>query len=60
MNQLKEAVEVFLSVAKWFGLFVLLNNAIWFGVVYSLVHDNAAEITQTQDGEHNIQEMTNG
>ena len=60
MNQLKEAVDVFLSIAKWVGLFILLNNVIWFGVVYSLFHDNTSEIMQTQDGEHNIQEMTNG
>ena len=61
INKPNMLYEIIMSVIKWFLIFVLINNAIWFGVVYSLTNgSNIAEITQTQDGENNTQEMTNG
>ena len=53
-------VEVFLSVLKWFGLFILLNNAIWFGVIHNMINGSSAEISQVQAGTNNYQELSNG
>ncbi|MBO7713347.1 MAG: hypothetical protein J6S85_07225 [Methanobrevibacter sp.] len=53
-------VEIFMSVVKWFLLFIVVNNLIWLLVVHSLVGGNGANISQTQDGEYNNQELVNG
>lgn len=60
MNKPNLTVEIFMSVIRWFLLFVIVNNLIWFLVVHSLVGGNGANISQTQDGESNYQELVNG
>ena len=60
MNKPNLTVEIFMSVIKWFLLFVIVNNLIWFFVVHSLVGGSGASISQTQDGESNYQELVNG
>lgn len=49
--------ETIMSVIKWFILFIVINNLIWFLVVYNLVNGTNASISQTQDGENNFQEL---
>lgn len=58
-----EFVEVFISLVRWFLLFVLINNAIWAFVF--ICSTSSEEKTEThnemiQDGYGNKQEMTNG
>lgn len=63
MKQPNNIVEVFLSVIKYFILFALINNLAWiiaWNVVMGGLMNGTAEITQTQDGTNNYQEMTNG
>lgn len=60
MKKPNEFVEVFMSLIKWFLLFVLVNNAIWFGVVYTLISGTSEETTMSQDGENNTQGINNG
>ena len=60
MKQPNIAVEVFMSLVKWFLVFVLLNNLICGLGMYSFVGGTSTDINQTQDGENNYQEMTNG
>ena len=60
MNKPNLTVEIFMSVIKWFLLFVVANNLIWLLVVHSLVGGSGASISQTQDGESNYQELVNG
>ena len=47
MKKPNETIEVFMSLIKWFFIVLLLNNAIWFGVVYSLVNDTTEEDLET-------------
>ena len=60
MNELQIAKEVFLSIIKWFLIVLLINNLIWGGVVFSMLYGGDMQITQSQDGENNRQEMNNG
>ena len=60
MKKPNETIEVFMSLIKWFFIVLLLNNAIWFGVVYSLVNDTTEETTLNQDGENNTQGINYG
>lgn len=60
MKKPNEFVEVFMSLVKWFLAFVIVNNLIWGLVMYSLVAGTSADISQTQDGTNNYQEMSNG
>lgn len=60
MNKPEPFIEVFMSLIKWFLVFVLLNNAIWGMVMYSFVAGTSADISQTQDGTNNVQEINNG
>ena len=60
MKQPNVTVEVFMSLVKWFLVFVLINNLIWGVVMYSFVGGTTTDINQTQDGTNNYQEMTNG
>lgn len=58
------AVEVFLSLVKWFLVFVIINNLIWAGI-YSYTLNTASNDTTTsaemwQDGTNNNQSVTNG
>ena len=60
MKQPNIEVEVFMSLMKWFLVFTLINNGIWAFVHYGVFSTSSAEITQTQDGTNNYQDMTNG
>ena len=60
MKQPNVTVEVFMSLIKWFLIFTLINNGMWALVHYGVFSTSGAEITQTQDGTNNYQEMTNG
>lgn len=60
MKKPNEFVEVFMSLVKWFLLVMLLNNAIWLGVVYTLVSGTSEETTLNQDGENNTQGINYG
>lgn len=62
MKEPNIAVEVFLSLVKYFLLFVLINNIIWatihFGYVYKSFNGTSMEVMQ--DGTNNNQSVTNG
>lgn len=62
MKKPNEFVEVFLSLVKWFLIVLLINNAIWLGVVYCLVSGTNDEESAvlTQSGENNVQGINNG
>ena len=62
MKQPNIAVEVFLSLVKYFLLFVLLNNLIWGGIFTYYLHKSVGDtsVEMTQDGQHNNQSITNG
>ena len=60
MSEFQVAKEVFLSLVKWFLVILLLNNLIWGLVIFGLLSGGNTDITQTQDGESNFQEMNNG
>lgn len=56
-------VESFLSVVKYFLLFVVLNNFIWAWVHFGYVTKSfggSYDIAMTQDGTNNNQSLTNG
>lgn len=52
--------ETIMSVIKYFLIFVFINNLAWVIVIHSLTSGAPAEITQSQDGTNNTQEMRNG
>ena len=58
------AVEVFLSLVKWFLVILIINNLIWAGVYSYTLSKASADTTTTtemwQDGTNNNQSMTNG
>lgn len=58
------AVEVFLSLVKYFLIFIVLNNLIWAGIYSYTLHKASSDtITSTemwQDGTNNKQSITNG
>ena len=54
------SVEVFMSVFKWFSVILLLHYLIFAIVIYSLINGGEANMTQTQSGTNNRQEMVNG
>lgn len=59
MKQPNIAVEVFLSLVKWFLIFVIINNLIWASVYFfsgSSVELGQEEINST----YNNQSVTNG
>ena len=64
MKQPNIAVEVFLSLVKWFLIFVIINNLIWASAfVYYMnksITDVSHNIEMTQDGQDNNQSITNG
>lgn len=59
----KYTYEIFLSLVRYFLVFVVINNLLW-GVVY-LIYTNKAydegvsSIVQTQECTNNVQEMLN-
>jgi hypothetical protein len=56
------AVEVFLSLVKWFLVILIINNLIWAGLFVHYVNKSAIDtsVEMTQDGQHNNQSITNG
>lgn len=62
MEKPNKFVEVFLSLVKLFLLVLVLNNAIWLGVVHCLVSGTNDEESAvlTQSGENNVQGINNG
>lgn len=60
MKKPNEFIEVFMSLIKWFLLVLLANNLIWLGVLYCILGTASTDISQTQDGTNNYQEMNNG
>ena len=60
------AVEVFLSLVKWFLVFIVINNLIWAGI-YSYTINTAssdsittADVWQEGENNNNNQRITNG
>lgn len=56
------AVEVFLSLVKWFLVILIINNLIWAGLFVHYVNKSVTDsnIEMTQDGQQNNQSITNG
>lgn len=57
MKKPNEFIEVFMSLVKWFLLFVLVNNLIWGFIFYKTVSSTSYDVEQ--DGHDNIQEVGN-
>lgn len=53
-----ESVEVFLSLIKYFLIFIFLNNLIW--AVIFIISGASIETDANIAGENNIQEIDNG
>lgn len=56
-------IEQFMSMMKFFLIFVILNNLIWACVHFGYVSKSfggSYDIAMTQDGENNNQSLTNG
>lgn len=52
------AVEVFLSLVKWFLIFIVINNLIWAGIYF---YGNSVELSQNEISSiYNNQSVTNG
>ena len=62
MKQPNIAVEVFLSLVKYFLLFIILNNLIWAGIHFSYVAKSfsGTAMEVMQDGTNNNQSVKNG
>ena len=60
MNKPNPFVEVFMSLVKWFLVIILINNLIWAGVLYVILHESEVTNSITQDGYQSFQEVTNG
>lgn len=62
MKEPNIAVEVFLSLVKYFLVFVVLNNLIWAGIFTHYVHKsfNGTAMEVLQDGTNNRQNVKNG
>ena len=56
------AVEVFLSLVKWFLVFVIINNLIWAGVHFGYFSQSfgGTAMEVSQDGTNNNQRVNNG
>jgi hypothetical protein len=61
-NQPNIAVEVFLSLVKWFLVILIINNLIWAGIFTHYLNKSIGDsnIEMMQDGQHNNQSITNG
>ena len=53
------AVEVFMSLVKWFLIILLLNNLIWGAIFYSAINGDGLQASQEQDGHNNYQAINN-
>jgi hypothetical protein len=55
MEKPNVAVEVFLSLVKWFLVILLLNNLIWGAIFYSAINGDTIQASQEQSGTNNYQ-----
>ena len=62
MTKPNMTTEVFLSLVKYFLLFVVLNNLIWAGVHYGYFAKsfNGTSMEVSQDGTNNNQSVKHG
>lgn len=60
MNEISIAKEVFLSIVKWFLVVLLINNLIWGVVFFATIYNSTADLSVTQDGTENYQEVAHG
>lgn len=62
MKQPNIAIEVFLSLIRWFLLFTIINNLIWAGIHYGYFSKsfNGTSMEVMQDGHNNNQSVTHG
>lgn len=58
MNEWQIAKETFLSIVKYFLIFIFLNNLVW--AVIHLSGTSSISGETTQDGENNTQEVNYG
>ena len=58
MNDFQLAKEIFLSVVKWFLIFIMLNNLIW--VIVFCIGSSSITGETLQDGFNNTQEVNYG
>ena len=58
-NQPNLAVQVFLSLCKWFLVVLIINNLIWAGVHFGYFSKSfdTTSINANQDGYYNQQEI---
>ena len=56
------AIEVFLSLVKYFLIFVVLNNLLWAGIFIHYIGKsfNGTSMEVMQDGTNNNQSVRNG
>lgn len=58
MEQFNAVKEIFLSLVKWFLVFVVVNNLLWvvvFGYyIGKTMEFESASVTQTQEGRDNL------
>lgn len=58
MKPFNESVETFLSLIKYFLIFIFLNNLIW--AVLFINNTSSIDTDAYINGENNNQEVTNG
>lgn len=58
MKPFNESVETFLSLIKYFLIFIFLNNLIW--AVLFITHTSSIDTDAVIEGQHNTQEVNNG
>lgn len=54
------AVEVFMSLVKWFLIVLLVNNLIWAILFFGISFGSDTSMSVAQDGRDNYQEVNNG
>jgi len=59
MEKPNTAIEVFMSLVKWFLIILLLNNLIWGAIFYSAVNGETIQASQEQGGHNNYQAIRN-
>ena len=60
MKRPNEAVEVFMSLVKWFLIVLLVNNLIWAILFFGISFGSDTSMSVAQDGTDNYQEVNNG
>ena len=60
MKQPNVAIEVFMSLVKWFFIVLLINNLIWAVLFFVISFGSDTSMSVAQDGRNNYQEVNNG